>query len=76
MSILENLYKTIESSRNDIIQLQTLLTSIPAVAPESGGDGESKKCSALKKWLIEKGFGENQFTQIDIAPCKNKSQQA
>jgi len=65
MSILENLNQTIEASRKEIIELQALLTSIPAIAPESGGDGESKKCAALKKWLIEKGFSENQFTQID-----------
>lgn len=39
-----------------IIQLQTLLTSIPAIAPEGGGDGETKKADALEKWLYEAGF--------------------
>ena len=43
-------------SRPQIIELQTLLTSIPAIAPEGGGDGESKKCDALEDWLKEKGF--------------------
>lgn len=39
-----------------IIQLQTLLTSIPAIAPEGGGDGETKKADALEKWLYDAGF--------------------
>lgn len=55
----------LENSRPDIVELQTLLTSIPAMAPESGGDGEWKKCAALKKWLIDRGFEENQFEQFD-----------
>jgi succinyl-diaminopimelate desuccinylase len=43
-------------SRSQIIELQTLLTSIPAIAPEGGGDGETKKCDALEAWLKENGF--------------------
>ncbi len=39
-----------------IIALQTLLTSIPAIAPEGGGDGETKKCDALEAWLKKNGF--------------------
>ena len=36
----------LESSRKEIVELEKLLTSIPAIAPEGGGDGESKKCEA------------------------------
>ncbi len=43
-------------SRPQIIELQTLLTSIPAIAPEGGGDGETKKCDALQAWLKSNGF--------------------
>ncbi len=46
----------LKTSRSQIIELQTLLTSIPAIAPEGGGDGESKKCDALQAWLKDKGF--------------------
>ena len=46
----------LNNSRLQIIELQTLLTSIPAIAPEGGGDGETKKCDALQKWLRENGF--------------------
>ncbi len=46
----------LNNSRRDIVSLQTLLTSIPAIAPEGGGDGETKKCDALEAWLKENGF--------------------
>ena len=42
--------------KNEIVELQTLLTSIPAIAPEGGGDGEGKKAAALENWLRHKGF--------------------
>ena len=42
--------------KNEIVELQTLLTSIPAIAPEGGGDGEEKKAVALENWLRHKGF--------------------
>ena len=47
---------TLEAAKSTIIELQTLLTSIPAMAPESGGDGELEKSIALEKWLRKKGF--------------------
>lgn len=46
----------LNSQRNKIIELETLLTSIPAIAPEGGGDGETKKCDALENWLKSEGF--------------------
>ena len=45
-----------ENHKSDIIELEKLLTSIPAIAPEGGGDGEALKCGALEKWLKENGF--------------------
>ena len=44
------------SSKRDIIALETLLTSHPALAPENGGQGEIEKCEALIAWLREQGF--------------------
>lgn len=46
----------LESQKKEIIELQRLLTSIPAIAPEGGGEGETKKADALEKWLKENGF--------------------
>lgn len=45
-----------ENNRQEMIKLETLLTSHIAIAPEGGGDGETEKCDALEKYLIEKGF--------------------
>ena len=39
-----------------MIALETLLTSHPALAPESGGEGELKKVLALETWLKEQGI--------------------
>ena len=44
------------NSRSKIVELETLLTSIPAIAPEGGGDGETKKSDALQTWLKNNGF--------------------
>ncbi|MBO4630094.1 MAG: M20 family metallo-hydrolase [Treponema sp.] len=46
----------LNNSHRDIVELETLLTSIPAIAPEGGGDGETKKCDALENWLKNNGF--------------------
>jgi len=46
----------LDSKKTEIIALETLLTSIPAIAPEGGGDGETIKCDALQNWLLQKGF--------------------
>ncbi|MCR5290210.1 MAG: M20 family metallo-hydrolase [Treponema sp.] len=53
---LDTLRSYIKQSRSAMIDLESLLTSIKALAPESGGDGESEKAAALEKWLIEQGF--------------------
>ncbi len=50
------LSNTIESYREQIIQMQTELTSIPALAPENGGDGETKKTEHIKRILNKLRF--------------------
>ena len=47
------------SSKKEIVALEALLTSIPAIAPEGCGDGETKKCDALYDWLCKNGFADN-----------------
>ncbi len=74
---MSNTYKLLtdflDKTRPEIIELQTMLTSIPAMAPESGGDGESKKCQALKNWLKAAGFKEEQFVQYDAPDSRVSS---
>ena len=46
----------LNNQHSQIVSLETLLTSIPAIAPEGSGDGETKKCDALESWLKQNGF--------------------
>lgn len=54
----EKIFSFIENSVEDMIGLETLLTSIPALAPESGGEGELEKAIALEKWLRANGVSD------------------
>ncbi len=44
--------------KKQIIELQRLLTAIPAINPESGGKGEWEKANALTDYLRDNGFPE------------------
>ena len=46
----------IEGHTHDMVELESLLTSHPALAPENGGDGEKEKCDALEDWLKKNGI--------------------
>ncbi|HWR12108.1 MAG TPA: M20 family metallo-hydrolase [Rectinemataceae bacterium] len=52
----DKIFSYIENSVDGIIELESLLTSIPAIAPESGGQGELEKSIALEKWLRAQGI--------------------
>jgi succinyl-diaminopimelate desuccinylase len=54
----DQLFKTIDGYTNAAIAIQKLLVSIPALAPESEGDGELKKAHALIEYLKKEGFPE------------------
>jgi succinyl-diaminopimelate desuccinylase len=46
----------INSYREAMIELQTVLSAVPAVGPENGGEGELLKANLLEKRLQELGF--------------------
>jgi len=52
----EKISKRIDSYRDDMIDLQIKLASIPAIAPGSGGEGEAKKAEFLVEYLRKNGF--------------------
>ncbi len=52
----KTVFTYLENSKDTVIELQSLLTSIKAIAPESNGDGEIEKCIALEKWLVKNGI--------------------
>ncbi|MCI1209426.1 MAG: M20 family metallo-hydrolase [Treponema sp.] len=41
-----------------MVALESLLTSVPALGPENGGQGEAEKCAALEGWLRRNGFSD------------------
>ncbi len=51
MGEIENIFNRIEENRGEMIELQKKLTSIPAIAPQSNGEGEWEKAQALIEWL-------------------------
>jgi succinyl-diaminopimelate desuccinylase len=58
MTQKEKAFKWLEDSAVAMVELESLLTSVPAVAPESGGQGEMRKAEALIGWLGSKGIHE------------------
>lgn len=58
MQTKEKLFRYIENSKKEMIALQRRLTAIPAISPESGGDGEWEKAEMLIQWLREHGLEE------------------
>ncbi|MBN2051355.1 MAG: M20 family metallo-hydrolase [Spirochaetales bacterium] len=58
---LQTILSAISNSLDDMIDLQRRLTAVPALSPESGGEGEMKKALELASWLREKGFPEPEW---------------
>lgn len=67
METIAEIKHFMDDNENRMIELQELLTSIPAMAPENNGDGELEKADALKDWLIASGF-----TDIDVYNAPDK----
>jgi succinyl-diaminopimelate desuccinylase len=55
----ETVKQYIRSHIKEMVELETVLNGVQALAPENGGDGESKKCAALESWLVK-----NNITQL------------
>lgn len=61
MSDFDKITKRIDSYRDEMIDMQIKLCSIPAISPSSGGEGEAKKAEFLQDFL--KGIG---LTDIEV----------
>src|SRR5574344_818875 len=55
----ETVKQYIQTHEKEMVELETVLNGVQALAPENGGDGESKKCAALESWLVK-----NNITQL------------
>jgi len=56
MTLLSQIQQFLDSQEQGVIELETLLSSYPALAPESGGIGEIEKAAALEAWLKKQGM--------------------
>jgi len=50
---LVEILKKIAGYRQEVIDFETQLTKIPALGPESGGDGERDKAAFVKDWVSQ-----------------------
>ena len=58
MDTFNKITETIDSYRNDMIDMQIKLCSFPAISPSSGGEGETKKAEFLLEFLKNGGFAD------------------
>jgi succinyl-diaminopimelate desuccinylase len=66
MTLLEKSFKWLDGSTAGIVDLETMLSSMPAIAPDSGGQGEMRKAEALIGWLGARGIHEiERFDAVD-----------
>lgn len=49
--LFDRLAKRIQGYQEQMIQVQTELTALPALSPENGGEGEIQKAEYVKNWL-------------------------
>jgi len=56
MSDIDRINQRIESFRNAMINLQIQLCSVPAISPDSGGEGEAEKAKILLEFLEKNGY--------------------
>ena len=52
----ERITRRIDSFRDEMIDTQIQLCAIPAISPQSGGEGEAKKAEFLHEILEKNGF--------------------
>ncbi len=65
MTTFDKITKRIDSFRDEMIDMQIKLCSIPAMSPQSGGEGEAQKAEVLLEFLKKNGF---QSIEIIKAP--------
>jgi len=54
----EQIFSFIDNAEALAIELETELCKRPAIAPDSGGEGELDKCVFLEGWLRERGISQ------------------
>jgi succinyl-diaminopimelate desuccinylase len=68
--VKETIFKLIDESLPLLLELETGLTSRPALSPDSEGEGELDKCEFLQSWL--KAQGISQLERYDAPDSRAK----
>ncbi|MEM3791457.1 MAG: M20 family metallo-hydrolase [Candidatus Micrarchaeaceae archaeon] len=69
----ESVDKRIESYEKDMVNTLKEMISTPAISPESGGEGESKRADFLERVLRSWGFDPRRFDYIDEHGAKRSN---
>jgi succinyl-diaminopimelate desuccinylase len=71
---LDQVIEKINGYRQNVIELQTELTAIPALSADNGGEGEKKKADYLKSYLSGIGITEVQEINApdETVPCGSR----
>jgi succinyl-diaminopimelate desuccinylase len=64
MSTFEKIAGLVETYRRMMVEMQTELSAIPAIAPQSGGDGEWNKAQALRARLEALGISTIETIEV------------
>jgi succinyl-diaminopimelate desuccinylase len=67
----EKIFVFIDNSTDLAVELETGLTKHPAIAPESGGEGELEKCLFRENWL--RAHGITRLDRYDAPEKKKKN---
>jgi len=70
--VKDKLFSWLDKSAFLAVELETELTKLPAVSPESGGEGELEKCLFLEDWLRKHGI--MQLERYDAPDARAKGQ--
>lgn len=68
---MAKLIDKVDSLKEEMVAFQKLITAIPALSPEAGGEGEKDKCEAIESWLKKEGFTD--ITHFDAEDPRVKS---
>jgi succinyl-diaminopimelate desuccinylase len=66
MPSLEELLQTVDSYRNDMVDALIELIRVPAIGPESGGEGEFERARYVRELVDKCGFDDvEMFDALD-----------
>ncbi|MEM3781816.1 MAG: hypothetical protein QXT43_02560, partial [Candidatus Micrarchaeaceae archaeon] len=64
---MPKLYELINSCKGQMVKAISEIVAIPAIAPQSGGSGESKRADYLEKLLYSFGQKPDRFDYKDAS---------